>query len=182
MKILIPFILGTLLFCGSDYRFIDEKLREKGEFFYMKNFTHQFFDNQAGSQWLLEAKEAFLPSRALELSGEHVIAYDFTFRQYTKAKKLRFLLRAKRGELDKAKQKLFLEGKILYKDEERRELASEKMEYDFTSQVLSSTHAVQLKQPGVTSLCKKGIEINLLTKRQHCRAPYIKQSRVSGIP
>lgn len=170
--------LGFLLFCGSNYRFIDEKLREQGDFFYMKNFTYQFFNKEANTEFSLEAEEAFLPSkRGLELSSEHIIAYNFTFHQYAK-KKLLLQLKAKRGELQETQQKLFLEGEVSYEDKEGRKLASEKIEYDLKSQTLNSAHTAQLEQAGLRSICKKGVRIDLLRKEQYCRDPYIKRERL----
>ena len=153
---------------------MDEKLREEGQSFYIKNFTYHFFNSQTHLQHFLKAEEAFLPANGLELSNEHVIVYDFSLFQYTKTKRRIFLLRAQRGELDKVKQRLFLKGKILYEDREKKEIRAEEMEYDFATQVLSSTGPVQLKQSALSSICKKGITINLRTKRQDCRAPQIR--------
>ena len=179
------FSLSLLSFCGVNYRFIDEELREKGDFLYVRNFSHQFFDSEMGGEWVMEAKEAFFPSQAgnpfgfsSPNEGEPVIIYDFFFRHYKEGKKLDFSLQGGRAEIDK--EKLSLKKNISFKEEasggsKGREVSGEEMYYNFASQLLQSNRSARLKQEGLYSVCRGGIKIDLLRKKQYCASPEFRQ-------
>ncbi len=184
----------SLAFCSENYRLLvppptQEEQESQGKLkqIYLHNFRHQTVDDEGRLLWELQAKKAFVlqdlsaaagrqSEGGLSLVGKtvsgitNIVAYDFYYVDYDNQQPI-IKLRALHGNYDQVQSKLFLQGRVQYKDNKNVHIHSEKIDYDMRKRLLSSTKAVRLHKDGFYTLCQKGVVIDLNSGHQLCRSP-----------
>lgn len=167
--------LSYLLACRDSYQIIQTNKEEAQEaLIYLQDFQHQEVNAQGVSDWVLNAKKANFFQTNVSSNFQRLLVYGLHFVQYKSgSKEIDFELQSQKGELDNQKKLLYLTGKTLYKDSQKRIIHASKMEYDLNSRFLQSDGRVWLEEDGVTTLCRKGIELYLGASQQICKSPHI---------
>lgn len=162
-------LLLTFFSCAEETRTIEDRSLEKGADVKISNFYRLSLDEAGRKEWEITAGEAYIFTNKKETS--QIIAYNFTFRQFSEDGKILTNINAVRGEVDYIDNKLYLTGDVKYVGSNNRIITSSKMEYDKEEQVISSTAPVTITDKTVITKCLKGIRVEQETNRQICIKP-----------
>ena len=162
-------LLLTFFSCADETRTIEDRSLEKGADVKISNFYRLSLDEAGRKEWEITAGEAYIFTNKKETS--QIIAYNFTFRQYSEDGKILADISAVRGEVNYTENKLFLTGDVKYTGNNNRVITSSKMEYDKEEQVITSTAPVLITDRTIVTKCLEGIRVEQETNRQICIRP-----------
>ena len=182
--ICLCFFLPLSTTCRDNYRIIQgdsgEQREQQGALLILHNFQRQAVDKLGRTDWNLQARKAAIFQDGFAQEFKRLLAYDLHFIQYrSNTGSVAFKLQSQKGDLDAQQEQLYLSGKTMFRDEQKRIVRSNKqMQYDLKEKLLTSAAPIWLQTPSVKSLCRKGIHLKLNSNSQICRAPRIYSSRI----